>query len=217
MFHIPPFRFTIIPDKGQPGMVLSDSFDLLVQGVAVDTTKAFKPNKNIIYVKGSWLDYIWYIAGALLFLGLGVFVALYFLKNKKTAIPAPVKPAIPLQDQMLAQLAELDAKQLWQKNQIKQYYVELTDIIRSYIELRFNTPALELTTDELLHKAKMHRELHPYITLLATILQTADLAKFAKWQPLPQEHFDALENARKFIDSSRPAPVTTDNQPEKKI
>lgn len=217
VFHIPPFQFAIIPGGGQPALLLSDSFDLLVQGIAVDTTKAFKPIKNIIYVKSTWLDYIWYIVGALLFIGLGIFVAAYFLKNKKNVVPAPRKPAIPIQDQMLARLAELDARQLWQKNQVKEYYVELTDIVRGYIELRFSTPALELTTDELLYKAKMHRDLQPYISLLTVILQTADLAKFAKWQPLPQEHFDAMENAKKFIDSSRPAPVTTVNQPEKKI
>jgi hypothetical protein len=76
--------------------------------------------------------------------------------------------------------------------------------VRTYIEERFKTPALELTTDELLFKAKIHRDLQPYTDQLKMILQTADLAKFAKAKPMPQEHYDAMDHARKFIESSRP-------------
>jgi hypothetical protein len=106
-------------------------------------------------------------------------------------------------------LAELEAQQLWQKQQVKEYYVALTDIVRNYLEARFNTAVMELTTDELLYKAQMHRELQPYHSLLSDILHTADLAKFAKAQPLPQEHTDAIDKARLLVERSKPAIVTT--------
>ncbi len=217
VFRIPPFQFAVIPSSGTPYSLTTDSFDLLVQTVAVDTTKAFKPIKNIIFVKSSWLDYIWYIVACIVLIGLAIFVTVYFMKNRKVAAPAPKGPVISLQDRMLALLDELEASQLWQKNQVKEYYVSLTDIIRNYIEERFQTPALELTTDELLYKAQLHKELQPYHSLLSVILTTADLAKFAKGQPLPQEHHDAMQNARKFIDSSRPRPVLTETTTEQKI
>ncbi|MBC7553578.1 MAG: hypothetical protein H7257_06325 [Taibaiella sp.] len=215
LFKVPPFQFTIIPQAGAALIAQTDSFQLLVQTVAVDTTKGFKPIKNIIFVKPGWLDYLWYIIAAVVFIALLIFVFVYFIKSKKIAIPKPQAPEIPLQDRTLNLLNELDGNQLWQKNQVKEYYVELTDIVRNYIEQRFRTPALELTTDELLDKAKMHRELLPYVSVLTVILQTADLAKFAKWQPLPQEHMDAIDNARKFVDTSRP--VKTEPTTEKKI
>ena len=101
-------------------------------------------------------------------------------------------------------LSELDAKQLWQKNQSKQYYIELTDIIRKYIEDRFNTPAMELTTEEILDKARMVRDMQPFYDMLTEVLHMADLAKFAKFEPLPQEHMDAMEKARHFVNTSRP-------------
>ena len=147
VYKIPAFPFTIIPASGTPTVLQSDSLQLLVQTVPVDTTKDFKPIKNIIYVKSTWLDYIWYIISGIVFLGLLVFVLIYFLRNKKVAVPKPAGPVESLQDKTLRLLAELDAKQLWQKNQVKEYYVELTDIVRNYIEHRFRTPALELTTD----------------------------------------------------------------------
>ena len=209
MCKVPSFAFSIIPNSGAPYTVQTDSFGLLVQTMAVDTTKGFRGIKGIVYVKGSWKDYIPYIIGAVLFVALLVFVFVYFLKNKKVAPPPPQGPVESLQDKTLRMLAALDAKQLWQKKQVKEYYVELTDIVRNYIEQRFRTPALELTTDELLTKAQMLRELQPHVSQLSVILTTADLAKFAKAQPLPQEHTDAMEKAKELVNSSRPVIIET--------
>jgi hypothetical protein len=206
IFKIPAFVFPVVPNGGTPYTVQTDSFNLLVQTVAVDTTKGFKGIKGIMYVKSTWLDYIWLIIGGIVFIILIVFVVLYFIKNKKLK-PVKQGPVESLQDYVLRMLSTLDAKQLWQKKQVKEYYIELTDIVRHYIEKRFNTPALELTTEELLEKAQTIREMQPYYEVLSEILQTADLAKFAKFQPLPQEHIDTMEKARHFVNASRPTPI----------
>lgn len=216
VFKIPAFEFAVVPKSGTPYVLKTDSFELLVQTVAVDTTKEFKPIKNIILVQSSWLDYIWYIVGGVALLLIVIGITLFFALRKKPAKPQPKAPAIPLQDRVLKQLSDLEAQQLWQKGQVKEYYVQLTDIVRNYIEERFATPALELTTDEMLYKVRHHKELQPYHALLSNILNTADLAKFAKWQALPQEHFDAIENARQFVENSRPKPVLTETQTDKK-
>ncbi len=208
IFKIPPFVFTVIPNSGTPYPIQTDSFNLLVQTVAVDTTQAFKGIKGIVYVKPTWLDYIWYIVGGVVLLIAAILLTIYFVRRGKKEKPVPVGPQESLQEQGLRLLAELEAKQLWQKNQVKQYYVELTDIVREYIEKRFNTKALELTTDELLQKAQYHRELMPYYSSLADILQTADLAKFAKAQPLPEEHVTAMDKARQFIATTKPVVIT---------
>jgi hypothetical protein len=208
VFKIPSFVFAYNGVQGgEAQSVLSDSLQILVQTVAVDTSQAFKPIKGIMSVKGSWLDYIWYIIGAIVLIALGIFIAIYFIKNKKVVAPKPQGPVETLQERTLRLLNELEAKQLWQKKQVKEYYVALTDVVRNYIELRFSTPAMELTTDELLYKVQYHRELQPYHGLLSGILSTADLAKFAKAEPLPQEHMDAMEKAKQFVNTSKPVEV----------
>ena len=203
-FKIPAFVFPVMPVSGTAYTVQTDSLPLLVQTVPVDTTKGFKGIKGIIYVRSTWRDYIWYIVGGLIFLGLFAFVIIYFVRNKKVKAPKPVGPQETLQEKALRLLSELESKQLWQKKQVKEYYVELTDIVRNYIEQRFRTPAMELTTDELLEKAITNRDMQPFQTILADILRMADLAKFAKAQPLPQEHTDSMAKARLFITSSKP-------------
>lgn len=209
LFKVPSFFFPLKSSTGDSFYVQTDSFDLLVQTVEVDTTKAFKPIKNIIYVKPSWLDYIWYIVGAILLIAAVVAIVVFIMKRKKEEPSKPEGPKETLQQRALRELNEIERKQLWQNQQVKEYYVQLTDVVRNYIELRFNTPAMELTTDELLNKAQLHKELINYYEVLSTILRTADLAKFAKAQPLPQEHMDALEKARLLIISSTPAITET--------
>lgn len=209
MFKVPPFAFPIIPNSGAAYTVQTDSFQMWVQTVAVDTTKAFKPIKGIMAVEGSWLDYLWYIIGGIMLLGAIIGVIVHFARRKKLSPLEPLAAQETLQERTLRMLAELDAKQMWQKKQVKEYYVALTDIVRNYIESRFHTPALELTTDELLSKAMEHPELQPHHDILATILTTADLAKFAKAQPLPQEHTDAMEKAKQLVINSKPVIVAT--------
>jgi hypothetical protein len=211
VFVIPRFTFTAIPTSGDPYIVQTDSFPILVQTVEVDTTKPFIGIKGIMTVKSIWTDYIWYIVGGLLFVGLAIFVFFYFIKNKKTAIPvaAPPPPVESLQQQALKMLTKLEQKQLWQAGQVKEYYSELTDIVRSYIEARYDVPTLELTTDEILHSAKRHGELSRHIELLGSILYLADLAKFAKAEPLPHEHTAAMEHAVQFINVTKPVITET--------
>jgi len=209
LFKVPSFVFPVFGTSGDPYTIQSDSFELLVQTVAVDTTQQFKPIKEIMYVPASWLDYIWYIIGGVVLLVLIVAGIVYYLRRPKPVIVVPEGPKETLQEHTLRLLAELETQQLWQKQQVKEYYVALTDIVRNYLEARFSTAVMELTTDELLYKVQMHRELQPYNSLLADILHTADLAKFAKAQPLPQEHTDALDKARLLVERSKPATVIT--------
>jgi hypothetical protein len=206
-FTVPALRIPVISGTGTTDTLLSESFQLLVQTVAVDTTKGYKGIKEIIYVQTTWLDYIWWIIGALVLLGLVIAIIIYFRKKKKNEPePAPPpKPEEPLHLRYLRLLEELEQQQLWQRDRVKEYYVGLTDILRDYIEERFRTPAMELTTDEILDKARTHSEMRLHLFLLEQILRTADLAKFAKAQPLPQEHTAAIEAARRFVTATTPA------------
>lgn len=204
-FTVPSFLFSAIPNSGSNYTVATDSFQLLVQTVAVDTTKGYKGIKGIIRVESSWKDYIWLIIGGIVFIVLIIFVVQYFIRNKKVPMPE-VKPAGPvetLQEKYNRLLTELDQKQLWQNNQVKEYYVQLTDILRDYIEKRFQTPAMELTTDELLAKAALRSDMQKYSGMLSNTLRMADLAKFAKAQPLPQEHMQAMESVREFVNATK--------------
>ncbi|RPD91251.1 hypothetical protein EGM88_14810 [Aureibaculum marinum] len=171
---------------------LTDSIKVDVATVAVDTLKQnmypIKAVQDEPYTFDDFKNYLWWLLGILLVLA----IVLYFVFRKKKTIEE-IEAKIPPYDLALKRLKELDNKQLWQKNKIKQYYVELTDIVRSYIERELNIPALESTTNELMETITDFNKSSsldiPDTTLkkLQKLLKDADLVKFAKYVPLSNE------------------------------
>jgi len=210
-FKVPAFAFTVRQPGVPPYILYSDSFQLEVSTLPVDTTKPFRPIKDIVPVKTTWRDYLWLIIGAAVFLLLAGFVIWYFIRHRRTVTPAavPKAPQESLEERTLKELAALDEEQLWQQERVKEYYTRLTDILRNYIEERFGIPAREQTTDEILEQARRSRDMGAYYDALSKVLTTADLAKFAKAKPLPQEHTYCMQIAREFIINSKPVIIDT--------
>lgn len=205
-FLIPRFAFMAASDT-----LFTDSFRVAVNTVDVDTSKAFKDIKGVTEVTTSWRDYIGVIAGVAVAVIALVLLFVYLLRKRKPVATEAPRPQESVDQRALRLLDELEAKQLWQQDKPKQYYTELSEIVRQYIEVRFDTNAMELTTDELLRKAKKHREMTFFLQSLRPLLHAADLAKFAKANPLPQEHIEALELARNFVRVSKPKVVNPQN------
>lgn len=205
LFKIPAFPFYHVQANGDTNIVYSDSFLVEVWTVPIDTTKPFYSIKEIIAVKTTWKDYIGIVLGVLAAVALLTALILFYLRRrkKKPEPAAPPVPAIPLYERTMNALEALEAKQLWQQEKVKEYYSELTDILRGYIEERFLTPAMELTTDELLETIHRHVIMRKHYDQIALILTTADLAKFAKAKPLPQEHILMLSHTRSFVTDTR--------------
>lgn len=203
-FTIPSMVFAVTPTDGATYNLQTDSFSVVVQTVPVDTTKPFKGIKGIFQVPSSWMDYLLYIIIAAVLIIAAILITAYIVRKRKNRpVVVPAAPVISLHDRTMRLFDELEAQQLWQAGKVKEYYTQLTDILRLYIEERFNTAAMELTTDELLHKARMRADMQPYFLQLEQVLHMADLAKFAKAQPLPEEHTAAMASARAYVNASK--------------
>lgn len=219
-YAVPAFIFTIIPNTGSAYTIQSNTVQLLVETVPVDTSKAFKGIKGIREDPTTWEDKIKQLAtdgrvqaaGVLLLILLIVIIYLLRRKKKPAPPPSPTRQET-LQEWALRELATVDKKQLWQEQQVKEYYSELTDVVRSYIEKRFQTPAMELTTDELLQTARTNKDMREHYELLSRILYTADLAKFARAEPTADEHTATMQQATQFVRDTPPPPATSPQNP----
>lgn len=180
----------------------TDSIWIDISTVAVDTTKQkLFPIKAIQSQSITIIDFAknyWYwLLG--LFLLFGV-IWYFFIRKKETEEERISK--IPPFEMAVQQLHSLDKKLLWQNNKTKQYYSELTDIIRNYIEKELKIPALENTTNELVKNLKKINNINKLeiskktIIKLKTLLQEADLVKFAKSKPFADE----IEMHRNYAD-----------------
>jgi len=102
----------------------------------------------------------------------------------------------------LNNLNEIEKKKLWQQNKLKEYHSEISEILRKYIEGRFNCLALEATTHEIMTSLK--NQLSDELNIdLRNVLQTADLAKFAKSKPGDKENIDSMVLAKKFVNQTK--------------
>lgn len=182
---------------------LTDSLLVNVATVPIDTTKIKKfPIKGIKGEPYQYDDFKTYIYWALAVL-LIVITTLYFaLKRTDKSTSETAIPKLAPYQEALLNLKLLDEKLLWQNNQVKAYYSELTDIIRNYIERELNIPALEQTTNELVtiltdfSDSKSIVTDKETITKLQKLLQQSDLVKFAKSKPLAIE----IESDRKIAE-----------------
>ncbi len=123
-------------------------------------------------------------------------------------------------EEAIQKFHELDEKLLWQNNEIKKYYSELTEIIRAYIERELKVPALESTTDELIETLTDFNDSEAISTTketikkLRNILREADLVKFAKSKPMSEQiEFNRKEAEEVVVELK---PETIEEVPETK-
>ncbi len=100
---------------------------------------------------------------------------------------------------------------------IKQYYSEVTEIVRRYIENRFKVMALEQTTDEIMFGLRRLNVKPVACGKVETLLQLADLVKFAKYQPGISEHEGMLTLATDIVESTRLREVARSPQAVEKV
>ncbi len=205
-YRIPPYWFKIDMD-GNIDSVPSNGVTLQVFSMEIDTTKGPTDIKMPYDAPLTLKEVTPYILGVIL-IGAIIFFLLYSIKRKKKNQPIFARPKKPKEPAHIIALRELDrikTEKVWQKGKTKQYYSELTDTLRTYIEDRFAIRAMEQVTDEILDSFRAQKSLlnDKNFANLSQILQLADLVKFAKYQPLPDDDNLALVNAYFFINETK--------------
>lgn len=202
-YTIPPQSF-----GSAAGALKSNEVTLQVQTVKVDTTKAIYDIKQPLKVTYTFLDWVqdnwyWIVIPLLLIFG-GIALYYYLTKRPKKEVEVKVvAPVIPAHVTAIRKLEELKNKKLWQQSETKQYYVELSDILREYLENRYSVKTHEKTTEEIFVSLSAKQINTDDKKLLKQILVLADLVKFAKEKPLPAENEQSLESAVIFVSKTQ--------------
>jgi len=195
----------------------SQPLPLTLTTVQVDTAGDIKDIKPPVDAPWTWEDVLPYVVFVWLACVVAALAFLYVhYKNKKAEQPvaAPIRPAIPAHEAAINALRQLEDRHLWQKGKVKQYYSEATEIIRIYLEQRFGVRALEMTTDEVLQAMKRIRAADAVMSDTSKLLITADLVKFAKYAPTPDENAEELTHAYTIVRATAPKPAVVQAQKE---
>jgi hypothetical protein len=183
----------------------TNSLLFTITGVAIDPKGEIKDIKPPLDAPWLFEDYIPYLIALIVLLLIGVGYYVYWKKKKlQRDLLADVKVIIPPHREALTALRILEEKKLWQQGLVKEYYSEVTEIIRRFFERRWEIIALELTTAEILVQMKHIPEALLVWKEMESFFLVADLVKFAKYQPTPEDHENEMRVAYEIVRAMVP-------------
>ena len=170
---------------------------LQLEGNASD----IKDIKPIFHIKAPWTHYIWKALGVLFLLALAYFIWKNW-KKKASLKPEPLT-LLTAEQKALKELQELESRELMKQGRIRDHFFELSEIFRRYLENRYQFPAQEWTTEEIISHFKGFSDLNEKQKLQArNILIESDKVKFAKAEV--ETNYNPIEPVIHFIKEATP-------------
>ncbi|MDD4746544.1 MAG: hypothetical protein PHW19_04610 [Salinivirgaceae bacterium] len=205
-YYINPIAITLRTKESEAQTIYTNPLFLSVQTIQIDSTEnriadIKLPLETPLTINEFISEYLPYLL-IMITVGILAFLLIWLIRKTKKQPTEPIVE-IPKEEAHVIALRELDAlnaKKMWQEGMIKPFYSELSDIIRRYLEHRYEIPALESSTSEIAFITKSLAILDKEIQhKLMEFLETADLVKFAKFEPLASEHLKFMEQSYSFV------------------
>jgi hypothetical protein len=180
----------ILPAQPPPGAA---STNLDIRGI-----------KGPIHIPSSYAWIGWTL------LGLAILAAAWFAWQKFKRSKTVAKPVVVIPPHRRAKDRLRNVNELLSDPYA--YCSLVSDVVRTYLEERFDLHAPERTTEEFLEEMRSTAVLHPdHKALLEEFLSRCDLVKFARFEPTQEELQSLVDAALKFIDET--APVSVEAEP----
>lgn len=208
-----------------PVAVTNDSLRLYTPEFALSVMNPFQnmavnqEGVNVIYDINSaedapfqWRELLYYwpwALAAVILAGL-VYLGIFLWKKygrKKTETEKKAElPSEPCEVTALRDLERIRSEKRWMRNQVKEFYTDLTETLRKYLSSRYDIQTKESTSAEIMSQLKLiMRDEREEADRLAEILELADLVKFAKMEPLADENDKAIADAELFVNNTTEA------------
>lgn len=137
------------------------------------------------------------LGAAVLALGVWYWLHKLALRTKKVKVKTPW-------DAAYERLDELKRRDPFGQGKAQEHFIELSAIVRTYIEERFSIRAPEMTTEEFLDSVKNATNVeNEHKEILQSFMRLCDMVKFAKYPPSVQEAVHSFELAKTFVDETK--------------
>jgi hypothetical protein len=205
VYTLPEIPLLLRHRDGKIDTAYFERLSLLVKTVPIDTT-SFEPYdiKMPITYPITFMEVLPWALSGLAVIALIAFVIYIIIRRRQhKPIFFKPKPKEPPHIVALRELNKIKADKLWQNNKVKLYYTRITDVLRLYMEERYNMQAMEQTSEEILQSLKTMQLPDALMEKLRELLSVADLVKFAKYQPMTDDNENALVTAQGFVDETK--------------
>lgn len=201
MYQIPPFKVEV---DGKT-YASRNGVGLKVSMVAVDLQHPEKFNgpHAVVEQPFEWSWTMWLCALlCVAMLAAVVALAVRLTDPKLITRRVIINPPTPAHITAINNIEQIKRKPA---DDVKLYYMELTEALRTYIEKRFGFNAKEMTTNEIVrHLYETNNE--EAMTELKSVLETADLVKFAKHKTTLTEQDQSLMSAMSYVQTTKQEP-----------
>lgn len=206
-FVIPPIR-VLYRTKGDSSWqeIHSQPITITVESLNPDEAGDIRDIKPPVVMPYDWHRLLYWILLGVVVAGAAVAGYIFYRRWRRgeALLPTRAAPQRPANEVALEQLDALYNSDLLERGEIKLLHVRLSEIVREYIENRFEVPALEMTTAEIMSAFEDGRLPEASRETLQEFLDACDLVKFAKYQPTREEIERAFELAYRFVDETKP-------------
>ena len=203
LYYLPPMEVQVDNKTYE-----SNPIALKVYSFPVDTLHPdeFYGPKDVLkpdFVWSDWYAVIACIAAILPMLWLLVYLIKRYRDNQPIIRKVKIEPKIPAHETAIKALEKIRSDKIWlNRGSEKEYYTNLSEVLRNYIDSRFHFNAMEMTSSEIIDKLLEMKD-EEALKELKELFQIADLVKFAKYVPLMNENDANLLTAVKFVNDTK--------------
>ena len=201
-FKIPPVPVSYKDESGRGGQVQTEPVAVKVVSVGKKPTDKddIRPIKGPVALGLRWLRTL---AGGVLAALLSILLAVkIILRKRKEALD--LESLKPPHERAMLELGRLQGKGWLEAGRTKEFYSELADILRRYLERRFTIESLELTTFELVRILKEKEFDAGVVGKIKDLLENSDLVKFAKFSPPKSLADDLVRELTDIVEMTTP-------------
>ena len=149
--------------------------------------------------------YVLKVLAALILALVGFYLLRKVMRKEHVEIEMAV-PDIAPHITALEKLRKLEERKGWTKGEAKSFHVNLSEIIRTYIDARFNISSLESTTREVSAQINLLDIAQSDKSNLTSALRLGDKIKFAKHTAKPQDHMKVINTCIEFVENTMENP-----------
>jgi hypothetical protein len=213
-YIIPPIPIEFQLPDSTVKYLISEPTPIKVKSLLADSsdTADIRDIKGPIAFKSGGLWRYYLAAGVIIISAIVAFIY-WRIRKKRKGQGEPVDPRKPWEI-AFEDLAMLKEKDYPTKGEFKQFYIELTEIIRDYMQRIYRMPVLDMTTEEFLGRIFEEDISDELYRRLKGFLYFADLVKFAKLVPEPERTGADFDEAVGIIEYIRQMEMTKAAMPE---
>ncbi len=201
---IPAIQVNYLDSAGNKAIAASNEVPLTVKSVlsGADHRTDIRDVKGVTGILPQYQKYVPFVWGTLGILVLAVIIWLFRSKFKK--IFFPVDYLLNPYEEAVKKLERLTHSLPSNQQKVKPFYLELSRVVRHYLERNFGIRAEELTTHELAERLNRLELAQETREKLIEFLESCDLVKFSQFLPPESDIREDVEKGKVVVELCQP-------------